>query len=108
MSQRRPPASIVPLIGTPARLRVQPQPLPLGQIASTGAHSPSLRLARSPRASISRRAPSIVTSRLPGRRLVWARRRRSRRSHRTQNDWVSGPTWARAAQSITSGPKTPM
>jgi hypothetical protein len=54
----------------PTRLRVQPQPLPLGQIDSIGSHSPSRRLARSPRASISSSEPSKRTSRAPGRSAV--------------------------------------
>jgi hypothetical protein len=61
---------MVPSIGTPARLRVQPQPLPLGQIDSIGSHSPSHRLARRPRASISSAGPSKRTSRPPGRSAV--------------------------------------
>ena len=47
----------MPSIGTPARLRVQPQPEPLGQIVSIGAHSPSRRLARRPGESISSAGP---------------------------------------------------
>ena len=82
--QRLPGISTVPSIGTPARLRVQPQPEPLGQIDSIGAISPRHRLACRPRASISTSGPSIVTSRLPGRSVVRASWRRPWRSQITQ------------------------
>ena len=83
---RRPGISTVPSIGTPARLRVQPQPSPspLGQIDSIGSASPRRRSACRPGASISRRGPSRTTSRQPGRRVVRASSRPRSRSQRTQ------------------------
>ena len=98
----------MPAIGTPARLRVQPQPVPLGQIDSIGGDLAEAQAgAQAGRVDLQPRAvhPHLAAAR-PQRGVGVLRAGRSR-SQSTQKDWPSGPTSARAAQSISSSPKTP-